>query len=141
MWFSFLSLWPAAVRISLAQLLGIRSDVNILLLFFLLLFFFSPFLSAWAYLSLIRGLLAGTPLLPLTCDVSTVDCLLSGFQMSVYAEPDGDCFMFLTHLVCGVPCGRVFILLFSDTFVQFVRLSLVGTPAFCLSCVVIRLWV
>ena len=33
-WFSHLSLWPAAVRITLAQLVEIRSDVDILCLDF-----------------------------------------------------------------------------------------------------------
>ena len=70
-----LSLRPAAVRVFLAHLVGFCSDVDLLCSKFYLL-------SGCACLSLVGCLVAGTALLPLTHDVSTVTCLL-GFQMSM----------------------------------------------------------
>ena len=46
-------------------------------------------LSDWVCLGLVGCLLAGTALLPLSHDVSTVTCLLLGFQMSMYSESYG----------------------------------------------------
>ena len=43
-----------------------------------------------ACLSLVGRLSAGTPLLPLTHDLLTVNCLLLGFQMSMYSESYGN---------------------------------------------------
>ena len=82
--FGFLtfSLWPAAVRITLAHLVGIRSDVDMLCSVFTF--------SVVGHVRVWLGLLAGTPLPPLTHDVSTVNCLLPGFQMSMYSESYAD---------------------------------------------------